>query len=410
MLTKLRATFDEYPRQFWLLMSAVLIDLMGGFLIFPFFSLYLTEKFGVGLAQVGLIYGIRGITGILGRAVGGALTDRAGRKRMVIIGLVFSALSSLALALAPTFFWIYIIAAIGGLFSSISNPAHEAMIADILPEEQYGDGYGMLRVVANVAFAFGPAIGGLLASVSFVLLFFIDAASSILAALFIARYLKETQSKESAEKVSGQSLGDVLRGYLGPLRDARLIALIVLGGLVGLIYFQWYFAVPVFMRDVHGFAPSIYGGLMSFAGVLVIVFQLPLTRRAKGVAPMILMALGSLLFALGFGLFGFIAAISFFALAFAVITFGEMLFFPTQQALVAQLAPEDLRGRYMAVAGLAFALPNIVGPTLAGLLLDRADPNLLWYLGGAICLLGMLGYLALRGRFGEVAVEAAAEA
>jgi len=406
MLTKLRATFAEYPRQFWLLMAAVFIDMTGGFLIFPFFSLYFTEKFSVGLTQVGVIYGIWSLTGILGNAVGGALADRAGRKRMVIYGLIFSALSSLGLALAPTFFWVYITAAIGGLFSSISRPAHQAMVADILPEKQYSDGYGIIRVVANVSFAIGPAIGGLLASVSYVLLFFIDATTSILAAIFIARYLQETQSKESAEKIAGQSMREVFRGYIEPLKDYKLIAVIILGGLVGLVYFQWYFALPVFMRDVHGFAPSIYGGLMSFAGVLVILFQLWLSRKLKPMAAMLQMAIGALLFAIGFGLFGFIGSIGLFVIAFTVITFGEMIFFPTQQSLVAQLAPADLRGRYMAVAGLAFSLPNIVGPTLAGLLLDRADPNLLWYVGAILCLIGVAGYLALRGRFGQFAVEA----
>jgi len=409
MLTKLRATFEEYPRQFWLLMTAVFIDMTGGFLIFPFFSLYFTEKFGVGLTQVGLIYAIWSITGLLGNAVGGALTDRTGRKGMVIYGLVLSALTSLALALAPTFFWVYFATAIGGTFSSVSQPAHQAMVADILPKEQYSDGYGMLRVIANVAFAIGPAIGGLLASVSFTLLFFLDAVSSILAALFIARYLKETQPSESSDKVKNQSVREVFRGYLEPLKDFKLIAVIVLSALVGIVYFQWYFAVPVFMRDVHQFAPSVYGGLMSFAGVLVIIFQLPLTRKLKPIAAMNLMAISGLIFAIGFGLFSIISAISLFVLVFSIITFGEMIFFPTREAVVAKLAPEDLRGRYMAVAGLAFSLPNIVGPTMAGYLLDRQDPNLLWVLGAAICIFGALGFLALRNQFADNAEDAGSQ-
>jgi MFS family permease len=82
-----------------------------------------------------------------------------------------------------------------------------------------------------------------------------------------------------------------------------------------------------------------------------------------------------------------------------------MVFFPTQQAIVAQLAPEEMRGRYMATAGLAFSLPNIVGPTLGGLLLDRADPNLLWVLASWLCLLAVVGYLALRRPFSIWASE-----
>jgi MFS family permease len=407
VIAKLRATFAEYPAQFWLLMSANFIDLLGGFLIFPFFSLYFTEKFGVGLAEAGLVYGIWAIAGIGGSAMGGALADRIGRKRMLIVGLVLSALTSLALALAPDFLWVYITAALGGLFATSGGPAQQAMVADVLPAEQYSDGFGMHRVVANVAFAIGPAIGGLLASVSFTLLFVIDAITSILAALFVARYLRESQSAESAGRVSGQNIAAVLGGYASVLKDLKLVVIIVLSGLVGLVYFQWYFSVPVFMRDTHSLPPNYYGSLMAFAGVLVVFFQLSITRKARPYAPMVVMAFGSLLFAIGFGMFAFISALGFFVIAFAIITAGEMVFFPTQHAIVAQLAPEDMRGRYMATAGLAFSLPNIVGPALGGLLLDRADPNLLWVLASSLCLAGLLGFAALRRPFSLKAAEAA---
>ena len=98
-------------------------------------------------------------------------------------------------------------------------------------------------------------------------------------------------------------------------------------------------------------------------------------------------------------MFAFISALGFFVAAFAIITAGEMIFFPTQQAIVARLAPEDMRGRYLAAAGLGFSLPNIIGPSLGGLLLDRADPNLLWYLGSLLCLVGVVAYLALSSLF-----------
>jgi MFS family permease len=146
---------------------------------------------------------------------------------------------------------------------------------------------------------------------------------------------------------------------------------------------------------------------MAFAGVLVVFFQLSITRKARPYTPMSLMAFGSLLFAFGFGMFAFISAPGFFVIAFAIITVGEMVFFPTQYAIVAQLAPEDMRGRYMATAGLAFSLPNIVGPALGGFLLDRAEPSLLWVLASSLCLAGLLGFAALRRPFSLKPAEAA---
>lgn len=338
------------------------------------------------------------LAGIVGQALGGGLADRIGRKRLVIAGLVFSALSSLALALVQDFALVYLTAAIGGLFSSSARPARLAMVADLLPERMLAEGYGISRVIANVAFAIGPAIGGLLASVSYVLLFFIDAATSILAAIFVARYLKETQSKSAAKKTSRQSLARVFNGYVQVLQDKILLAVILLGGLVGLVYWQWYFSVPVFMRDVHGMAPYYYGSMMSLAGVIVVLVQLPLTRKLRPYFPLPIIAVGSLFYALGFGMFAFIAGYALFLLAFAIITFGEMIVHPTHQSLVAKLAPEEMRGRYMAVAGIAFSLPNIFGPWLGGYLLDKFNPNLIWYLAGIICIAGAAGYVVLYTR------------
>lgn len=398
MISRIKHALSEYPGQFWLLVGAAFIDMLGGFLIFPFFSLYLTEKFTAGLAEVGVVYGIWSLSGLVGRTLGGALADQVGRKVMLIAGLVFSALSSVALALITSFSWIYLAAAVGGLFSSAGGPAQQAMVADVLPEKKYNDGYGILRVVSNLAFAVGPAIGGLLASVSYTLLFLLDAATSILAALFVARFLVESRPEVQDSQAPALGFGSSLRGYLVALRDWRLVGIILLGGLVGLVYFQWYFAVPVFMRDVHGFPPTVYGSLMGFAGVLVVLFQLPITRSMKRIAPMVMMAAGAGVFALGFGMFTFISTLFGFIAAFSVITLGEMVYFPTQQSIVAQLAPVDMRGRYMAIAGLAFSIPNILGPGLGGLLLELANPFTLWYVGAAACLAAAAGFGAFRGR------------
>ena len=398
MIEKLRATYDEFPSQFWLIMVATLIDLMGGFLIFPFFSLYFTDKFSVTLAEAGLIYAIWAVTGVGGQILGGALTDRVGRKRMIIAGLIFSALSSIALALAQDFTMVYITAAVGGLFSRSAGPARSAMIADLLPEDKLTEGYAIWRVVSNVAFAIGPALGGLLASISFVLIFFVDAITSVLTAIFIFLFLKESQSQSAALITSRQSLTKVFGGYFAVLKDRTLIAVILLGSLVGLVYWQWYFSVPVFMRDVHGFPPHYYGSLMSISGIIVVFIQLPLTRKLRPIAPLLVLAGGSLLYAFGFGIFAIIAGYALFLLAFVIITFGEMIVQPTQQSIVARLAPEEMRGRYIAVGGLAYSLPTMIGPTLGGYLLDKYEPNLIWYIAAVICITGVVGYLTLHRR------------
>jgi MFS family permease len=404
MLSSLRRTYLEFPRPFWLLITASFIDLTGGFLIMPFFSLFLTEKFEISLVQVAGIFAIWSIAGMFGQTLGGAVSDRYGRRFMIIVGLVFSAITSLGFALIDELAWALVVAAIAGLFSSSGGPARLAMIADILPKNQYSEGYGIMRVVANVAFAVGPAIGGILAGVSYALLFSIDALTSILAALFVWRFLPESIPESSLSKTSQQSFSRVMRGYLTVLKDRRLLIILGLGTLVSMVYQQWYFALPVFMRDVHQMPPYFYGGMMSMAGIIVIFFQLPIMRHLKPFSVMPVMAASVFIFAIGFTLYGFVGAFSMFLLAGAIVTLGEMIFFPTRQALIAQLAVEEYRGRYMAVTTFAYTLPSIIGPAAGGLIMERTPAYGLWVVAGLVLVISGLAFLFFRSHFEDIQV------
>ena len=120
MLKNLRSTFYEYPTKFWILVAAMFVDRVGGTLIFPFFALYITQKFDVGMTQAGILIGIFSFSGLIGNVLGGALTDRFGRRVMVLFGLVFSALSSVTMGLVNELYVFYVLAVIVGLLSDVA--------------------------------------------------------------------------------------------------------------------------------------------------------------------------------------------------------------------------------------------------------------------------------------------------
>jgi MFS family permease len=132
---------SEYPRAFWTLVVATFIDRLGGSILFPFFTLYVTRKFDVGMTTVGLIFGIFSITGMVGSTIGGALADRWGRKPMLLFGLVMSAISSLWLGTVNDLDLFMLGAVITGVFSRVGGPAQQALVADILPEQQRRRGF-----------------------------------------------------------------------------------------------------------------------------------------------------------------------------------------------------------------------------------------------------------------------------
>ena len=116
------------------------------------------------MTQAGIILGVLSAFGLVGSMVGGALTDKFGRRRLILFGLVFSAISTLSLGLANTLSALYPLIVVIGLLSNIAGPAHDAMIADILPEKQRAEGFGILRVAGNLAWIIGPTIGGIVAA------------------------------------------------------------------------------------------------------------------------------------------------------------------------------------------------------------------------------------------------------
>ncbi|MCL4270015.1 MAG: MFS transporter [Anaerolineales bacterium] len=403
MFARLNKLYNEFPRRFWIIVLTFFIDSIGGTLLFPFFSLYITDRFNVGMTEAGMVLAMFSIFGIIGNMIGGALTDRFGRRKLILFGLIFSALSTLTLGFVNSLAVLFPLAAFIGLLSDIAGPAHQAMMADILDEKQRQEGFGLMRVIRNLAWIIGPSIGGFLANRSFMLLFIIDAIVSCVVAALFYFLMPETkpQHHEADNPQPHESLLQTIAGYGVVLKDFAFMAFVVAAILMGAVYQQMYNSLSVYLRDNHSIDPQGYGFLMTTSAITVILFQFWVSRNIKHRPPFLIMAAGTLFYMLGFSMFGFVTAYWLFMSAIVVITIGEMLIMPTSQTLAANFAPEAMRGRYMAIFGLTWLLPSTFAPMLAGLILDNLNPNLLWYVGGVLCAVAALAFYALHLKLGK---------
>ncbi len=393
-MNKFQKIYREFPRKFWVVVAVSFIDRIGGTLLFPFFSLYITQKFNVGMTEAGYVLGLFAIFGMVGQFIGGGLTDKFGRRNLILFGLVFSALSTLSLGLVSTYAALIPLAMVIGLLSDVAGPAHQAMIADILPEHQRQEGFGILRVVANMSWIIGPTIGGFVANRSFLALFIIDASVSCVVAVLFYLFISETKPEPHPGQ-QHESILQTFKGYGMVLRDYAFMAFLVAGMIMGAVYQQMYNSLSVYLRDVHGIQPQGYGVLLTSSAIVVILFQFTVTRLIKRQPPFLMMAFGTIFYMIGFSMFGFVSAFWLFILAVVIITGGEMIIMPVTSALAANFAPAEMRGRYMAVFGLTWMIPATVSPSAAGIILDNYNPNLLWYIGGGLCLVSTLSYYIL---------------
>lgn len=402
---KINKILSEYPRAFRVLVLVTFIDRLGGALLFPFFALYLTKRFGVGMTEVGVLFALFSLSSFSGSFIGGALADRLGRRGLLIFSLISTSFSAVIMGLVDSMEAFFVLALLVGIFTDTGGPAFQAMVADLLPEEKRTEGYGILRVALNLSVSIGPAIGGFLAARSYLLLFIADAVISLICAGIVALWIPETKP-EAQPGAEPEGMGGTFLGYFQVFKDRFFVLFIGACILMVLVYMNMNTTLGVYLRDEHGVPESGYGMILSLNAIMVVLFQFPITRRIQARPPMLMMAFGTALYAIGFAMYGFVSLYALFLLAMVIITIGEMLVVPVAQSIVSIMAPEDKRGRYMAVFGFSYGIPFAVGPYLAGLVLDNLDPNLLWYACGVLGALAVLGFLALGRRVKSAPVTA----
>ena len=387
--------YREYPRDFWMMIVVNFVDRLGGSLLFPFFALYVTKKFNVGMTEVGGLFAIFFISSFIGAFPGGALTDRFGRKGIIIFSLIASSVSTLFMGFVNEFQVFLMVAFISGIFTDVGGPAYEAVFMDMLPPEKRASGFGIRRVAFNLAIVLGPVIGGFLAARSYLALFIIDSIFSGIVAVMVFRLIPETKPA-AVVGTEPESTAQTFKGYLQVLRDGKFMAFTFVCLLTWLVYVNVNTTLGVFLRDNHGVSESGYGSLISINAAMVVLFQFPITRRLERHSPMLMMALGAFFIAFGLLLYGLVSTYWWFAIAMAILTVGEMVTIPIANAVVAHFSPEEMRGRYNFIYGNSWGISFAIGPYLAGLVLDHYDPNLLWYACGVVGMIAVLGFLALQ--------------
>lgn len=355
------------PASAWVLFAGTFVNRFGTF-VMPFLVLYLTRG-GYSDSQAGLAVGFYGLEHVAASSLGGYLADRFGRRNTIAVSMFGSTIAMLALSQARGYLLILVLTFVSGLFAELYRPASYALIADLVPPERRIAAFGMYRFAVNLGFAAGPATAGFLADRSFFYVFVGDAVTSlgygIIALAFLPHGLRVT--------MRGERPGEALRSAA---RDRRFLLFLLGTALVTSVDFQMGSTFALHVK-AHGFPGSTYGLLVSFNGVLIVLFELMITAWTQRTQPQAMIALGYLLTGIGFALTGLAHTIPALAATVVIWTMGEMVSSPVTGAYVSHLAPEHLRGRYHGLWVLMWSIGMVVGPTVGTLVFER-NPTALW--------------------------------
>jgi MFS family permease len=385
------------PRTIHVLCVGTFVNRAGTFLI-PFLTLYLTSHLGLGSAFATAAMGVYGFGGIVAALTGGALADRVGRRTVMLASLTgaasilvfFPRLESPAAILGAVLAFSFL--------GEMYRPAASAMIADVATPAQRPAAYGLMYLTINLGMTVSPIVGGFIAQRSFAWLFYGDAATSLAYAALLFFAVRETlpPRRAAASGVAGAHephppLAAVARRIAG---HRAFLLFCLATHLVSLAYMQSHTTLPLYMKGL-GLGPQQYGFVTAVNAAMIVCLQLPFTNLMRRFPREALLAWSGVLTAVGFGLTGLAGAVGPLMATVVVWTLGEMMQSPYLSAVVADLAPPDMRGSYMGMMTFSFASALMIGAPLGGLVLERFGAGALW--GGAcgVALAGAALYAAI---------------
>jgi MFS family permease len=374
----------------WVITAESLLTAAGFSITIPFLSLYLFQDRGLSMTIVGSIMMAAGLFSAIAHIIGGELSDRMGRKPVILGALSTRTFMYLGMAFligyqAPV--WSIVVCYYVGLaIGMMERPASSAIITDLSPRNRLTETYGLFRVGINLGWAAGPAIGGYLAAfLPYSWLFGAAALLTSLALLIVSFLLKESYTRQR-EKTE-------LREILSILKERTFLIFIIISLVFFLVMGQMMSTLSIYTVDIMGLSTAQYGLLLTTNGLIVVLFQYPVAYRLGRFKKYRVLIVGSLLHAVGYLIFGWAGGFALAVVAMIIITTGEIIHAPMSLAVVGELAPPKYRGRYMGVFGLTQILGIAIAPLLGGVLLDAFPLNPL-FIWGVIASLGAAAALS----------------
>ncbi|MCE5257327.1 MAG: MFS transporter [Spirochaetaceae bacterium] len=382
------------PRPLYTLFVASVVNSIGTF-VFPFMTLYLTGKLGMSQGDTGKFMMLLSIIYIPGNFIGGKLSDRFGRKRVMIIAQVVSAVLYIPCGFTVFSRFVPWLILVSVFFDGITDPARSAMMTDLTTPENRRTAFSLTYLGHNLGFAVGSLIAGFLFESAASWLFWGNAAGVLAATVIVGLKVPETKptQKQIDDTIGSGSTEEAHKGNLLQALGSRpfLILYTLLTACYGFVYTQHRFALPLQTKATFGASGSaIFGSLMTLNAVLVIIFSTSVMSLTKKWKPINAVALSGLFFAVGFGMIGFAHNVWMIYLSTVIWTFGEIINATNDGAYVANHTPISHRGRFHAVLPLIGGIGGTISPAVMGKVIDDHSLAVVWPLIGAIAAIASL--------------------
>lgn len=386
-----RNAYSGLSRQIWWLAFIMFIN-RSGTMVIPFLTVYLTSK-GYSIAQAGYVMAAFGCGSILGGYLGGRLTDKFGHYGVQVLSLLLNGILFIVLGQMQTLLQfmvcIFILSSLGESF----RPANSAAIAAYSNESNRTRCYSLNRLAINVGWAIGPAVGGLLASINYHLLFWVDGLTCIFASLFLFFLFADARKSKSIHKSVSHEKMKTVSAY----RDKTFLLGMFYIFLIGVCFFQMFNIVTVYFKQQLHLQENVIGAVLALNGLIIAIVEMVLVYKLENRKDAVVyMTIGAFLIGLSFLAFNISRSFVFVLVQMIIVTLGEMLLFPFMNNFWVKRSNETNRGQYAAVYTMSFSAAIVLAPTFASQVATWLGFGVLWVINFIFCSVAAFGFFLLK--------------
>jgi MFS family permease len=374
-MNKIKNYYQQFHPIVWVLLSGTVLARGSAFATLPFLAIYLSRNLDLHPVMIGITIGISPLSGVIGGFLGGHLSDRFGRKPVMIGSLLSMSLVYFGFMVAETPVWFIVLNALNGLSGSFFEPSGQALIADLTEKSKRMRAFSLRYTAINIGASVGPLLGAYLAVVSAKSAFMLTGIMYFIYVLILAYMMKiHNLGNPVHNGASKVTIAASLR-IIG--KDKALLYLILGSMIINFGYSQMESNVPQHLESAIANGVFVYSVMLSINACMVVILQMPISHFAERFRTMQVMMAGAVFLSAGLLAFGFVTGWFTAVLAIVLVTIGEILIFPSSSYLVDKLATDELRGTYFGAAQFR-KIGHFFGPIAGGYLLKEAGGTVLF--------------------------------
>lgn len=384
--------YSGLTRRMWLLAFVMLVNRCGT-MVLPFMTLYCNSR-GYTAAQGGLAVAIYGIGAVVGAFIGGRLSDKYGFYKLQLTALFGGGVMFILLGQMNSYLAICICIFFTSMINESFRPANASAIAHYSTAENRTQSFSLVRLAINMGWGVGSALAGMLASISYHLLFWVDGFTNIAAGVLLLLILPKVSVAQQQKQTHAQSANSG-----SPYRDKTFLVFIGFMIIFALCFFQLFTTVPLYFKEGLRLNEFWIGVVMSLNGILIALFEMVIVFKLEGRIPYLrLMTYGTLLIAVSFFFLnlplasGLLVAL----IATLAITLGEIVAMPFMNSYYIARTTAENRGQYAALFTMAWSSAQVIGSLSGTQIVHILNFHWLWWIIGGLCLFTAWGFAYLR--------------